>query len=104
MSTKKSTATKKAVQVKGGTHSKIEQSVLVLETGIPFPIRAFRDPEFIEKADALMRGMKISQSFVVPKERLHAVKRIAKINYESQLFKSTIIKPDLKFARVWRVK
>lgn len=104
MSTKKSTATKNAVQIKGGTHSKTEPVVLMLESGIPFPARAFRDPEFIEKANALMKGMKVSQSFVVPKERLHAVKRVAKLNYEALMFKSTIIKPDMKFARVWRVK
>lgn len=82
----------------------MEQAVLVLETGIPFPARAFRDPEFIDKADSIMRSMKVSQSFVVPKERLHAVKRVAKLYYESMVFKSTVIKPDMKFARVWRVK
>lgn len=104
MSTKKSAAAKKTAQPRTDTHSKKEYEVLKLETGIPLPLRSFRDPVFMDKVDVLVKGMKVNQSFVVPKERLHAVKRLVKVRHEELLFKSSLIKPDEKFARVWRVR
>ena len=101
MSTKKVAIAQVA---KTGTRSKNELEVLKLESNVPFPERGFRDPAFIEKADELLKTMRVTQSFVIPKNKFHAFKKLVKIKHGAYVIKSTVIKPDNKFVRIWRTK
>lgn len=78
--------------------------ILKLENNIPLPARGVRDPLFLEKASKVLNDIKVSQSFVVPKPKLYAVQKLVKTSYQSMVIKSAVIKPDNKFARIWRVK
>jgi len=83
---------------------KLEPVTLKLENNVPIPPRGIRDPHFVNEVSSLLNSIKPKQSFVVPKEKLHAVKRLIKTDYQSFVVKSALIKPDDKFARVWRVR
>jgi hypothetical protein len=81
-----------------------EPDTLRLETGIPLPERGIRDPEFVKQVSDLLGQIKPRQSFVVPKVKLHTVKKLIKTNHGNLLMKSALIKPEERFARIWRVK
>lgn len=78
--------------------------VLKLETNVPMPERGIRDPEFVVKVSEILTQIKPRQSFVVPKVKLHTVKKIIKTQHAAMVMKSAVIKPDERFARIWRVK
>lgn len=83
---------------------RLEPVTMKLESNIPIPLRGIRDPQFVTQVVSLLREIKPKQSFVVPKEKLHAVKKLVKTDFQSLVVKSALIKPDDKFARVWRVR
>lgn len=101
MSSKK---TAPVAAAKAALRSKNEQEVLKLESNIPFPERGFRDPEFVQRTEEVLKVIKNTQSFVVPKAKFFAVKKLIKMKYGAYVIKSAIIKPDAKFVRLWRVK
>lgn len=93
--------------VKAGTSAHKQESmlsILTLENNIPVPLRGLHDPEFVKAIDRLFRDMKPRQSFVVPKPKAHGVKRIHKANHSEILIKSSVIKPEEKFVRFWRLQ
>lgn len=105
---KKTPIKKKASVKKVGPKSTITDyngmDILKLENNVPLPLRGIRDPLFIEKASKILNDIKVSQSFVVPKPKLYAIQKLAKDSYQSIVIKSAVIKPENKFARIWRVK
>lgn len=105
---KKTPVKKKAVTKKSSTKPVITDyngmDILKLENNIPLPPRGVRDSLFVEKASKVLNDMKVSQSFVVPKPKLYAIQKLAKTSYQSMVIKYAVIKPENKFARIWRVK
>ena len=99
-------ATPKKGAVKSAAKSiKIVSNVemLKLESNVPMPERGFRDPVFVEQVNSLLLQIKPKQSFVVPKAKLHTVKKLIRTHHEAMVFKSMVIKPEERFARIWRV-
>jgi len=81
-----------------------QPEVLKLETNVPMPERGVRDPEFVIRVNEILTQIKPRQSFVVPRVKLHTVKKLIKTQHASMIMKSAVIKPDERFARIWRVK
>jgi hypothetical protein len=100
MATSKKTAVKKAAFVT----APVEPTMLKLEDNIPVPERGMRDPMFMQQVSDLLKKIKPKQSFIVPRIKLHSVKRMAKNQFEHMLVRGIVIKPEEKFARIWRVK
>lgn len=99
----------KAAAKKSAKNKTVKPSVngfvmLTLENNVPLPARGERDPEFKSKVRDLLKAIKKGQSFVVPKPRLHMVKKIAGSEFDSYRLRSSIIVPDKKFARIWRTE
>lgn len=101
MATSKKSAAKSAAKT---FPVKQHMSVLKLESNVPLPERGIRDPQFVLEASQIIKSMKVSQSFVVPKHKLHSVKKLIKTDFENLVVKSALIKPEEKFARIWRVR
>ena len=101
MATSKKSAVKSAAKTLLVKHS---MHVLKLESNVPLPERGIRDPQFVQEASQIIKSMKVSQSFVVPKHKLHSVKKLIKTDFENLVVKSALIKPEEKFARIWRVR
>jgi hypothetical protein len=101
MATSKKPAAKSAAKA---TMVKNHLSILKLESNVPLPERGIRDPQFVQEASQIIKSMKVSQSFVVPKHKLHSVKKLIKNDFENLVVKSALIKPEEKFARIWRVR
>jgi len=83
---------------------KQEMSLLTLEDNVPLPERGVRDPLFLQQAGDILKKIKPRQSFVVPKSKLHSVKRLIKSDFERLVIKGQVIQPENKFARIWRVR
>ncbi len=99
---KKSYAT--TVRKKAPAESSKELQVLKLENNVPMPERGTRDPEFVERVSGLLAQMKVNQSFVVPKKKAHTVKKVTKSDTFNHLtMRMSVIKPDNKFVRIWRL-
>ena len=101
MASPKKTPAKSAVKL--GRPAK-EMETLKIETNVPLPERGIRDPEFVKQVSSLLDHIKPRQSFVIPKVKLHTVKKLMKTQYASMLMKSAVIQPEQRFARIWRVK
>lgn len=82
----------------------VEFELFKLETNVPMPERGVRDPEFLKKINDILAQIKPRQSFVIPRVKLHTVKKIIKTNYAAMIVKSAVIKPQEQFARLWRVR
>lgn len=82
----------------------VEFELLKLETNVPMPERGVRDPEFLKKVNDILTQIKPRQSFVIPKIKLHTVKKIIKTHHANMIVKSAVIKPQEQFARLWRVR
>jgi hypothetical protein len=100
MATSKKPAVKKAANVT----SPVQPTILKIEDNIPVPERGMRDPMFMQQVGDLLKKIKPSQSFIVPKVKLYSVKRMAKNQFEHMVVRGIVIKPEEKFARIWRVK
>lgn len=81
-----------------------EMSVLIIEDNVPLPERGVRDPLFLQQAVDILKKIKPKQSFVVPKSKLHSVKRLVKTEFDHLVVKGQVIQPENKFARIWRVR
>jgi len=101
MESSKKIAAKSAVKLKSVAD---EMQTLKLESNVPLPERGVRDPEFVKQVGDLLTQIKPRQSFVIPKVKLHTVKKIIKTHHGNLLMKSAVIKPEQRFARIWRVK
>lgn len=99
---------KSAVKVAAGkksiSYKKESMQVLQLENNVPMPKRGMRDPEFVTKASELLQQIKIKQSFVIPKNKVYAIKKINKTDFSHLALRTTLIKPQNEFARVCRIK
>ena len=101
---KTATKTHRGVRKTTEVESSTDLKVLKLENNVPMPERGARDPEFIEKVSGLLSQMKVKQSFVVPKKKAHSVKKVAKSDTFAHItMRMSVIKPDQKFVRIWRV-
>ena len=97
--------TKKPVKSTGKLRPlKSETSVLTIEDNVPLPERGVRDPAFLLEAGNILKKIKPKQSFVVPKSKLHSVKRLVKMEFDHLVIKGQVIQPENKFARIWRVR
>lgn len=78
--------------------------ILKIENNVPMPQRGIRDPEFVSKVVTILSQIKPKQSFVVPKKKAHAVKKVCKSEQHSHMVvRMAVIKPEERFVRVWRV-
>jgi hypothetical protein len=80
-----------------------ELKLLTLESGIPLPARGERDPEFKNLVRDLLKTMKKGQSFVVPKQKIHLIKKMTSSEFENYKIRTSVITPDKKFGRIWRL-
>lgn len=79
-------------------------ATMKIEDNIPLPKRGIRDPAFLLKASDLLKQIKVKQSFVVPKNKVYAVKKINRTDFAHLALRTALIKPQNQFARVWRIK
>lgn len=86
------------------TSKKKSLSVFEIEDNVPIPPRGARDPETAAKINSILSNLKVKQSFVVPKNKVHTTQQIAKRDFPNIAIRTSIINPEKKFARIWRIK
>ena len=85
------------------TSTNLTPVTMSIENNIPLPKRGVRDPEFLLRAEKLLKKIKPKQSFVVPKSKLYSIQKLVKSDFPAYKIRSSVIKPENKFARVWRL-
>jgi hypothetical protein len=78
-----------------------------IESGVPIQVYRLAKKEVVDlhrKLAATVQHIKVDQSFVIPKKSMTAAKKFFADTYKSMLFKMSVIVPEKKNVRVWRVK
>ena len=83
----------------------LEQSprIMVLEMGIPIPLRSNRNEEERIKLRDLFNAMQVGMSFVVPRNLVHVAKHLANKEFEAMRIKASATSKDKRFFRIFRV-
>lgn len=90
-----------------GTSIESHPGLFQIESGIPIQVYRLARQEVVDlqrNLASIIPQMKVDQSFVMLRKNMTTAKRFLEDTFKNQQFKMSIIVPEKKFVRVWRVR